>query len=259
MAGQRLLPLWILLVLALGACGGAENTTGGSGLFENIGARHDATSRGGALYESPLGAMPQVRYVIDGSEPISVAEAWVIGRVVSVEEGRSFRWTETGDEETRHEVEFNAPDAQVSTIHVTVSIERSIVDSNQPKTVHTSLAPGRTATFALALSAPVRLGAAEAELRASSQLGALLYRPSPVFDYAPELWAVLEDGAFLGQVRDGVVEFPALDGHDTGNGDAEADGSHGPNFDVAQLEAPQRDGPISVTYDAESGRYKPSS
>lgn len=243
----------MLAVLVITACGssGTKDTPGAQGLFENIMARHHATSRGGGIYASPVDAMPQVRYVIDGGQPISVADAYVVGNFVDAKAGASFRWTEDASEETRHALDFNAEGAQISTIHVTLRIQRSITDPNQPDAVRKGLSPGNDVTFGLALSAPVNVDAAEAELKALGQLVVLLYRPSPVFDYRDDLWAVLEDGAFLGHVRRGVVEFPAFK-------DPEAVAHAEPaSYAVEELEAPRGE-PRAVTYDRNTGRYQPT-
>lgn len=113
--------------------------------------------------------MPQVRYVIDGGEPISIADAYVVGEFVSAEAGASFRWSTDGVE-IRHELDYNATDAQASSAHVTLAIERSIVDPNQPEAVHRSLDPGNRATFGLALNPPVNLEAVTAEFQKTPTL-----------------------------------------------------------------------------------------
>lgn len=202
---------------ALAACGSAGGEVARMSVIEDLSARHGSASRGSPLYTAVDEAMPNVLYSIDGAAPVSVADAYVVGNVVEVVAGRSFLWAETADTEIRTEVPFNDPTAMVSTIHVTVGVNRSIVAASEPAAVHQALAPGRSVTLALALSAPVDVDAAAAELRALGTLATLLYHPSPVFDYDPSLWAVLEDGAFLGQVdAKGLVTFPVLTGEIAG-------------------------------------------
>ncbi|MBA2336771.1 MAG: hypothetical protein H0V96_03260 [Acidimicrobiia bacterium] len=241
---------------ALGGCAGADNAAdtqgvgnnvaNGHGVFENIRARHEPASRAGGLYASLVEAMPQVRYVIDGGEPISIADAYVVGEFVSAEAGKSFRWSTDGDVEVRHELEYNATDAQASSVHVTLAIERSIVDPNQPEAVHRSLDPGNKVTFGLAFNAPVILEAVTAEFQTTPTLVALLYDSSPVYDYEEGLWAVLEDGAFLGQASDDSAYFPALDSGD-------ANGAEAAPFSFAELEAPPPSEPIAVSSEAAGG------
>ncbi len=91
-------------------------------------------------------------------------------------------------------------EAVISTIHVTVDVTRSIADPRAP------LEPNQI-VFGLALDAPV--DAARAELMSLGQVALLLYQPSPVYAYDPSVWAILEDGAFLGLVgTDWVGELP---------------------------------------------------
>lgn len=198
-----------VVLLAGVGCGGDEEVHAVHGVFEGIGDRHYAAPRGGGLYDSPVAAMPQRRYAIDGKDPVSVADAYVAGDLISVEPGRSFRWTRGASREVRHQLTYNAPDAQVSTIHLTFRVARSIVAPNQDDAVRGEFEPGQNVTVAIALNAPVDIESAQKELLTSQQYVALLYRPSPVFDYDTKLWAVLEDGAFLGKVdANNVVTFP---------------------------------------------------
>jgi hypothetical protein len=76
-------------------------------------------------------------------------------------------------------------------------------------------------------------------------LVALLYEPSPVFDYDPSLWAILEDGAFLGRASadDRKATFPALEPDQQST------------FSFEELERPSGE-PIRVTYDANSGEVE---
>ena len=193
----------------------------GRNLFQAINARTATVSRAGGYYETVAQAMPQVRYTIDGAAPISIADLYVVGGMVNVEPGRSFGWTlgehhepegpRADESEIRHELDFNGVGAQVSTVHVTIVIDRAIVDPNKASDLAERIEPGSQLTFALALSAPVDVDAVRADLEPVGTLAVLLYEGSPVFDYDPTLFAVLEDGAFLGHILDGTVYFPALD------------------------------------------------
>lgn len=246
---------WILvaaMVVMAGGCAGGDSVANADGVFENIRARHETASRGGSLYSSPVEAMPQVRYVIDGGEPISISDAYVVGEFVSAEAGKSFRWSEDAESETRHELDFNAKDAEVSTVHVTLAIERSIVDPNQPDEVHRSLNRGNSVTFGLALNAPVNLEAVTAEFEKTATLVVLLYQPSPVFDYEKGLWAVLEDGAFLGHAINDSAYFPALDSEDA-HGEQHANGADAATFAFSDLEASPPSEPVEVSSEANGG------
>lgn len=226
-----------------------------SGIFHELRERHALPSRAGGLSRTPREAMPQVQYSIDGAEPVVVADGFVVGDVISVEEGRSFRWEMNDEGEERVQLGFNEDAAQVSTLHVTLRVSRSIVAKNRSSDMAESLTVGEDVRFGLALAAPADPAAAERELLEAGSLVALLYKGSSVFDYDPDLWAVVQDGAYLGVVQDGnIVHFPVLDGpeqaHHTGQ-----DGQRA-SYRLEELEAPQRDGPTRVTHNPESGRYE---
>lgn len=114
--------------------------------FDTLAARHQSIDRAGGIYSSLPEAMPQVRYIVDGRE-VSVADAYVVGEFVDVEPGRSFRWSRENDTEHRHETEFNAPQAQASTVHLTLRVERSIVDPDQPAAIKRAFDVGSTADW----------------------------------------------------------------------------------------------------------------
>lgn len=242
-------------VVLAGCIGGSTGGDGGAGfasrgVFEVIQARNESASRGGTLYQSIPEAMPQVRYIVDGREPVSVADAYIVGELVSVDPGRTFQWTiDSTGEESRHEVPFNtartdAETSQASTVHLTLEITRSIVSPDEPASVHDRLMPGNTVVLGLTLGEQVDLDAVRAEFGAVDSFAALLYQQSAVFDYDTDLWAILEDGVFLGTINDdgSQVTFPA----------AEGDGERQPSFTIQELERP-RDEPIRVKDDTLDG------
>jgi hypothetical protein len=209
------------LLAAAGGSGGG--TPAPDDVFETLAARHASGTRAGGIYSSLPEAMPQVRHVMDGRE-LSVADAYVVGKFVGVEPGRSHRWSFDDDTEVRHETAFNAPDTEAGTVHVTLRIERSIVDPDQSADVERAFTAGNTVRLGLALGAYIDVEAVRNRLTGLT-LAALLHDSSAVFDYDPSLWAVLEDGGFLGVVGDDrTVTFPALDGS---------------TFTVDELERPQ--------------------
>lgn len=197
--------------------------------------------------------MPQVRYSIDGRDPISVADAYVVGDFVKVEPGGSFKWTEDAENEFRQEVPFNAEDAQSSTIHLTLNIRRSIVDPNQPEQVHRDLARGNDVTLGLALGTPVNIDAVRSELMSAKSFAALLYEPSPVFEYDRSLWAIVLDGGLLGTVTDDrTVTFPALEAVARRNRE---DPDDAVSYSVADLERPS-DRVVGVRYNPRTQGYE---
>lgn len=198
--------IWALTLtvssIALAAC--SENNTDPS-VAELIADRTHAVSRAPVPYTSVIEAMPNVLYQVDGREELRISDAYVVGTIIDVQEGRSFRWNENSNSSERIEVPFNGEDAQVSTIHLIIRVDRSIIAPGQPDIADSSV------TLGLALNAPVAIDAAREDLLKGGPVVVLLVRSSPVFDYDPTLWAILDDGEFLGNVpHDGSVSFPIL-------------------------------------------------
>lgn len=215
-------------------------------VFEQLAQRGATASSDGRVYDSLLGAMPQVQYSVDGGPPVSLADGYVVGRVDRVEAGRSFRWPgidSEGETETTFVLDFNADDAQISTVHVTMMIERSIVAPDLPQSRASALDAGNEVTFVLGLDSPADPSAIEAELKEAGTLAVLL-NDSFVLDYDPSLWGVLEDGAVLGTVDGDFVQFPAAKGE-----------GYGWRFKVADLEAPHSGEPIPLTFNEQTQTY----
>ncbi|MGI8514251.1 MAG: hypothetical protein ACR2NT_03760 [Acidimicrobiia bacterium] len=147
--------------------------------------------------------MPNVIFVGPEGERDSVSDAVVVGSIVDVTPGVSFSWDEVGT--TRTELPFNDGKAMISTVHVTLKVDQQV-----------AVSPGielpANITFGLSLGPPVDVQAATAELKALGTVVVFLFEDSQVFDYDKSLYAVVEDGAFLGVVGpDGGISFPAMD------------------------------------------------
>lgn len=239
------------------------------GLWDRIYSRQADRCCGG-IFETPVRAMPQMRYIIDGGAPTSMANAYVVGDVVAVEPGASFRWTFQGEDgdgpEVMHELDFNAEDAQATTVHLVVRVERAIVDPDQDDDVHEAVSVGSTVTLAVFLGAAIDLESVRSELlEQPTRLAALVNEGTTLFDYAEDLWAVSMDGEYLGRVRDDLVEFPA-ERYEGGPEEPEGgfytqpEGPDGPRVftvPIVVLEAPQTGGPEAFTQDPGSGWYRP--
>jgi hypothetical protein len=125
--------------------------------------------------------------------------------VTDVIEGRSFIWEFDGDTEIRHEVRFNADQAKASTVHLVVEPSRSIDPSGD-------VASSDPVIVGVSFDAPVDIAAIRKEFTSTGEIVLLLYDSSEVFNYEDNLWAVLEDGTFIGFVADDeTVAFPFVD------------------------------------------------
>ncbi len=242
----------VVVGVVLSSCSsvGGADLESAPATFTAIGERTGTASTTGGLYGDPVEAMPQVRYRIDGADDVSVADAYVRGRVVDVIEGRSFTWDLGDDVEVRRQLPFNSSEAMVSTVHLIVEIERSIVDSNQRQGDQEALSPGNSVVIGLALNAPADTEEIAKELMAKPGVAALLYTDSPVFDYDGGVWAVLNNGAYLGLVSGDQVVFPNVTAKD-----APHDEPGNAQYSIEALEAPWDREPIEADYDPSSGRY----
>lgn len=230
--------------LALASCGNSGGARQAQTVFGTAGT--STVARMAGVYEEPPEAMPQVRYIINDAKPTSVADSYVVGDFVSVEPGRSFRWTFEDEKEVTHETAFNAEDAQASSVHLVLRIKRSIVDPDLSASAKREFSAGKTVTLGLGMGRLVDIDAIRKELQGTT-LVALLYK-SPVFDYDKSLWGVLRDGGLLGTVSDDdrTVTFPRLEEpHDDVNPAQHI-------FTVEELERPSGE-PVRVTRD--NGRY----
>jgi len=221
------------VVLVAAGCGGGGDTPSAStdSIVEQLRGRASAVDRV-RPYASVVEAMPQVTFVVDGDREFTISDLYVTGRIVDVSPGAGFSWTtdDVTDAEVRNQFEFNASEAWVSTLRVTVEVARSIagpgVSPNPDQIV-----------FGLSLQSPVDIESARLDLMGMGQVALLLVQDTPVYDYDPSLWAVVEDGAFLGSVTtDGSIGFPLLT---AGNGGLVPQG-----LTVDQLEAGPGDAEI---------------
>lgn len=219
-----------LVASALAGCGDDSATPT---VLDLIAQRTHAVTRAAVPYTSVLEAMPNVVYLVNGTDELRISDAYATSSVVAVDAGRSFYWKEDPDSSTRVEVPFNDDEAQVSTLHLTVAVERAIVAPGQPEIANSTISVG------LVLNAPLDLDAARKELTGNgSVVVLLLVRSSLVFDYDPTVWAILDDGEFFGLVSsNGTVSFPAL-----AERELVPDG-----LTIEQFETPTIDGPISIS------------
>ena len=174
-------------------------------LLDLFRAQSEGVSRApNGLYKTLREAMPDVQYLLDGKD-LRASELFVNGTVVTVEPGRSFRWEFSGDVESRVAVDNDDPTRQVTTYHLTVSIEGVVSGPNVER-------PGKELTVGLAVNGFLSAKSVEALL--GSRVAMILVH-STVFDYDPTLWAILQDGELLGLVAaNGTVSFPLLSSDD---------------------------------------------
>ena len=171
-------------------------------MFETIEARAEGVVRLASAYESFEEAMPNARWVVNGEER-TWSDVFVVGRVESVEAGRSFAWVEDDETDSIEKIElpFGDEKAEASTIHVTVAADQIVAADN--------VTVGQQVTFGIAVGPGTDVGDVRAEFEEYGTVAALLVN-SAVFDYEDGLFGILEGGAFLGTVTDDGINFPLL-------------------------------------------------
>lgn len=196
----------------------------------------------GGAFDTPRGAMPQVRYRIDGGDPVSMSDAWVVGTLVDVEPGRSFRWTydAENDRDTMHVLEYGAPGADLSTVHLVMRLDRALTAPDVNARVRHWLQEGATVRIGLNVGPSVDLPD-DPQLPHDVRLGAILHRDGFASSYDDAVWGITTncDESYLGPIDGGVVTFP----------DVRPDSDHL----VADLEADQDSDPIPLTRDPNTG------
>lgn len=191
----------VAICLVLGACG-SDDSAGEA--FDSIRGGNENASRE-RVYKSwdELVAMSA-----EGKPGQDAVDAAVVGDVTGVTEGRSFVWDIDDDGETRTEVKFGDDKAMIWTYHLSIKVS-SVVGTGGD-----TIKPGWTVTVGIAVDPDVNLDAVKNDFSAIE--GALFFlQKSPVFDYADNLYAIVEDGALMAVPdNDGNLSFPLLDGAD---------------------------------------------
>lgn len=195
------------VAIALAVVGGCDRQeTPYVSLEDRLESMFGAVSLSPPLYQSVVEAGPLTQFR-DGALRVEAnADAIVVGNVTTVQPGRSFSWPDgpqvVGGPDTQVEHRFNADDAMLSTVHVTVEVTDGVTATGE------TLA-GTTITFGLSLPSPVAVDGLEKELQGFGDVAVLLINnPRSFFTYDPSVYGVLQYGAFLAPVVNDTVTFP---------------------------------------------------
>jgi hypothetical protein len=149
------------------------------------------------------------------AEAMRFADSVVVGSFTEVTPGRGFSWTlsPTGEEQT-HEHEYGAEEAWINTVHAIFAVDEVLASARGSE-----VRPGSTVSVGIAIDNAVSATQGTSELAGLGTVVLYLVK-SPVFDYQPELYAILEDGAFLATVSpQGALSYPLLDNSAVSVGD----------------------------------------
>lgn len=179
--------------------------SGGSEILDELARARDVVTRE-RVFDSPVEALPSVVHVDAQGRSVTASDVVVVGTFEEVNEGRGFSWDiDDLGEEIRLEHPYGDEQAWINTIHVTLRVEE-VIDAAADQQVR----PGELLTIGIALDHPVSLSAATNEMKGLGKVVVYLVR-SAVYDYDPTVWAILEDGGFIGTVdQDGNISFQLL-------------------------------------------------
>lgn len=132
-------------------------------------------------------------------------DAIVIGEVVDVEPGQSFRWTLTDDGEDRTILPFGDPAAESTSFHLSVEVSEVVVAG-----LGTDIEPGRI-RIEVTHSAD-KLESVEDDYQSIGEVVFFLSQGSPVYDYAQDVWSIDYNQALIGRLgNNGEIDFPVVD------------------------------------------------
>lgn len=142
--------------------------------------------------------LTNVSFSLADGTPAPLTEAVVVGRIQKVEKGRSF-YVEGADASEGIESAYDDSRGLWRTVHVTLLVDTSVsATAKADSTVIVGFAFGADATFA---------EISDSFLAMQDLL--LFLTETPVFDYAPDVWGTVADGALLGLVSsDGNISLP---------------------------------------------------
>lgn len=150
-------------------------------------------------FNSLTGLLENTEYKVGDASPRPLTEAVIVGRVVDVEPGRGFR-VDGDDAPDGIETDFDDPDALWRTVHASVRVESVI-----------SGAADQLILVGFAFDPRLPLDDIKKQMIGFGRVLMFLNK-SPVFDYDPDVYATVLDGALLGLIdHEGHIALPALE------------------------------------------------
>lgn len=188
-------------VLLVAGCGSSDTAVDGAALAARLenslssGASGLAAS-GGAKKLSTF--LPNVRYVQDDGFTTRGSDLLLVGKITNVSEGAGF--VDAVDGPVRR-VDFNSPDADWRTVHLTLTVEERWGDKEPANPVVVFLGFG-----------DMTIAEVEAALGSYERVALFLKRAYDIYDYAPDLY-VLPNNQQLFGVADarGTLRLPFSD------------------------------------------------
>ncbi|MEO6713365.1 MAG: hypothetical protein ABIM89_08045 [Mycobacteriales bacterium] len=171
-------------------------------------ARGVAHSSSAPWYRTAREAMPTTVFRVNGvMDNRYVSDLFVVARVTSVEGGRSYSWPNgpdvAGAPSGKKVHAFNASDADVSTVYITATVERSVARASD-------LPAGTSVRLGITMLGKADLKSFQADVPGTRIAALLVANERSAYPEDPDVFGILENGDLLGRIDDqDVVTFPA--------------------------------------------------
>ena len=130
-------------------------------------------------------------------------ELVVLGTITGVNRGASFSWdADDAGNETTTQYPFGDGRAMGHTVHLTVAVSEVVAPPTEESM--------ETITVGLVFDSNISFDTIQNDY---STLGTIVFflKQSPIFDYKPGTYAIIEDGALMGVLKsDGTLRFPTM-------------------------------------------------
>lgn len=202
LAGLLLVAATAIVVIVI-----TRSPTPGSGEFSDasvvshLRARYEA-SGGSRPFDSLDDLLDNVRFSMPNRATRPLTDAVVVGRVSEVSRGVGF-YGDGDDKVLGVRSDFDDPRVEWRTVHLTVTVERTLSGSNDDPV-----------TVGVAFGDSISFERIEDDLLESGRLLLFLQKDQPLFEYDPDIYGTILDGALLGLVDpDGSISLPVLEGN----------------------------------------------
>jgi hypothetical protein len=194
-----------VLTLSLAACGGEAQPGNPQDVAVDVLAEMRGRHQGGGGsrgFENLTELLDNVDFQMGDAPARPLTEAVVVGRVTDIDEGRAFTDEVPGSPDGI-ETGFDDPDAIWRSIHASIEVE-----------IVVSGAVGGPVVVGFAFDPRVPIEDIREEFVGFGTV-LLFLNKSPVFDYDPDVYGTVFDGALLGTIDDeGLIRLPVADDHE---------------------------------------------
>lgn len=197
----RILVLLAALTTSLAACGAEAQLGPATDVLTEMRGRQEGAASV-RPFDSLADLLDNTHYQMGEAPARPLTEAVIVGQVTDVQPGRAFT-DETDDAPDGTETDFGDPDAIWRSVHVSIKVETVVSGAVvEPVVVGFAFDP--------------RLSVEDIRAQFVGFGSVLLFlNRSPVFDYDPEVYGTVLDGALLGVVDDeGHIALPLVDRQD---------------------------------------------